>query len=118
MSLIHVPCRNDTRVDAPQHLGFFRVGFEVHDGVADALRVHGEDFAAHPVHRVFGAERLITRRQRHGEREAVNGMLEVFGCQKFGGGACAHSFESSAPHGTPPSTQPKTLVPSAESTLK
>ena len=94
MPLIHVPCRDDARVDTPQHLGFFRVGFEVHDGVADALRVHGKDLAAHPVHRVLGPERLIARRQRHGEREVVNGMLEVFGCQKFGGGACVHSFDS------------------------
>ena len=95
MPLIHVPCRDDARVDAPQHLGFFRVGFEVHDGVADALRVHGKDLAAHPVHRVLGPEWLIARRQRHGEREAVNGMFEVRVRQKFGGGVCAHSFESS-----------------------
>ena len=118
MPLIHVPCRDDARVDAPQYLGFFRVSFEVHDGVADTLRVHGEDLAAHPVHRVLGPERLIARCQRHGEREAVQGLLQVLGSQKFGGGVCAHSFESSAPHGTPPSTQPKTLVSSAESTLK
>ena len=89
-----MPCRDDARVDAPQHLGFFRVGFEVHDGVADALRVHGEDLAAYPVHRVLGPERLIAHRQRHGECEAVNGMCEVFGRQKFGGGACTHSFDS------------------------
>ena len=86
-----MPCRDDARVDAPQHLGFFRVGFEVHDGVADALGVHSENLAAHPVHRMLGPEWLIVRCQRHGECEAVNGMCEVFGCQKFGGGVCAHN---------------------------
>ena len=118
MPLIHVPCRNNARVDAPQHLRLFRVGLQVHNGVADTLRVHGEHLAADAVHRVLGPERLVGGCQRHGERDAVQGLLQVLGPQNFGGGVCAHSFESSAPHGTPPSTQPKTLVPSAESTLK
>ena len=90
---IHMPPRNNARVHAPQHLGFFRVGLQIHNRVADAVRVHSKNFAANAVYRITWAERLIGGRQRHSKRNLINNLMEVFGGY-FVRIRCTHTFES------------------------